>query len=167
MLYPRLVNQHLSSAQLILDELEHRADVDDTLQRAFQHSALYLLNSAYLCQLRAIAENYRCSDMPVINAIKALQAALVSVDIPAPEAREIEVLVNEGWLGELLQAHRQLCLPETAPLATAPMPGVSQSDITLRDESREQPAPKATKLRQWMLALEELVQRQSEMMAEY
>ena len=167
MTFRRRVNQHLFSAQLILGELEQKVDVSDAQQCAFQHSALSLLNSTYLCQLRAIAENYRCSDIPAINGIKTLQAALTTLDIPAPEAREIEVLVNEGWIGEFLQAHRQLCLPEPSPHATDPLPDVSQSDIALRDERVEQPVLNATQLRQWMLALEELVQRQAEMMAEY
>lgn len=167
MIYRRRVNQHLFSAQLILGELEHKADASDTLQCAFQHSVLSLLNSAYLCQLRVIAENYGCSDIPAINAIKTLQAALSALDIPAPEAREIEVLINEGWLGELLQAQRQLCLPEPSPLSTDALPGLSQSDITLRDESSAQPVLNANQLYQWMLTLEELVQRQAEMMSEY
>ena len=167
MTFRRRVNQHLFSAQLILSELEHQVDASDALQCAFQHSALSLLNSAYLCQLRAIAENYRCSDIPAVNGIKTLQAALTTLDIPAPEAREIEVLVNEGWIGEFLQAHRQLCLPEPSPYSIDPLPDVSQSDIALRDERVEKPVLNATQLRQWMLALEELVQRQAEMMAEY
>ena len=167
MIYRRLVNQHLSSVQLILSELSSQTNVVDSLQRAFEHSVLHLLNSAYLCQLRAIGESYRCSDIPAIGTIKTLQAALVAIDRPAPEAREIEVLASEGWLGELLIALEQLCLPAPSPLSTDLMPSTSQSDIALHDDSREQSVLDATKLRQWALALEELVQRQGEMMVEY
>ncbi len=165
--YRRLANQHLSSAQLILNELARQTRVGDSLQGAFQHSVLHLLNSAYLCHLRAIGENYHCSDIGAISAIEALQAALVAIDKPAPEAREIEVLASEGWLAELLIAHQQLCLPPSSQLSTEVMPSASQSEIALRDESREQPALNGAKLRQWLLALEELVQRQGEMMVEY
>lgn len=174
--YRRLANQHLSSAQLILTELARQTRAGDSLQRAFQHSALHLLNSAYLCQLRAIGESYHCSDIGAISAIQALQAALVAVDKPAPEAREIEVLASEGWLAELLIAHQQLCLPPSSQLSIEVMrsarqlsanQSASQSDIALRDDSREQTALNSAKLRQWLLALEELVQRQGEMMVEY
>jgi hypothetical protein len=170
-IYRRLANQHLSSAQLILNELARQTRVGDSLQGAFQHSVLHLLNSAYLCHLRAIGENYHCSDIGAISAIEALQAALVAIDKPAPEAREIEVLATEGWLAELLIAQQQLCLPASSQLFTEVMPSAnqsaSQSDIALRDDSREQPALNSAKLRQWLLALEELVQRQGEMMVEY
>lgn len=172
MIYGRLVNQHLSSAQLILTELARQASAGDSLQLAFEHSALHLLNSAYLCQLRAIGESYHCSDIAAISAVQTLQVALVAIDKPAPEAREIEVLASEGWLGELLIAQQQLCLPPPSQLSTDVMPSASQSsasqsDIALRDDSREQPVLNGAKLRQWLLALDELVQRQSEMMVEY
>lgn len=167
MIYRRLVNQHLSSAQLILTELAHQTSAGDSLQGAFEHSALHLLNSAYLCQLRAIAENYHCSDIAAISAIETLQAALVAIDKPAPEAREIEVLASEGWLAGLLIAQQQLCLPASSQTPEQVMPSTSQSDIALRDDSSEQSILNATKLRQWLLALEELVQRQGEMMVEY
>ncbi len=170
--YRRLANQHLSSAQLILNELARQTSAGDSLQGAFQHSALHLLNSAYLCQLRAIGESYHCADIGAISAIEALQAALVAIDKPAPEAREIEVLASEGWLAELLIAQQQLCLPPSSQLSTEVIPSASHSsasqpEIALRDESREQPALNGAKLRQWLLALEELVQRQGEMMVEY
>ncbi len=167
MIYRRLVNQHLSSAQLILTELARQTAADHSLQRAFEHSALGLLNSAYLCQLRVIGESYHCPDIAAISAIEALQAALVAIDKPAPEAREIEVLASEGWLAELLIAQRQLCLPVPSQPAIEVIPSASQSDIALRDDSRGQPVLNAAKLRQWLLALEELVQRQGDMMVEY
>ena len=167
MIYRRLVNQHLSSAQLILTELARQTSAGDSLQGAFEHSALHLLNSAYLCQLRAIAENYHCSDIAGISAIETLQAALIAIDKPAPEAREIEVLASEGWLAGLLIAQQQLCLPASSQTPEQVMLSTSQSDIALRDDSSEQSILNATKLRQWLLALEELVQRQGEMMVEY
>lgn len=167
MSYLRLANQHLSSVRIILDELDHRVETDAALQSAFHHSALSLLNSAYLCQLRAIAENYHCSDTSEINTIESLQTALVAIDKPAPEAQEIEVLVSEGWLSELLRAHQRLCLDETFQLPTTHTPRFVQSDIALHDEDGEQSPLSAPKLRQWKHTLEELVQRQSEMMTEY
>jgi len=167
MIYRRLVDQHLFSAQLILGELGHQGNAENGLQRAFENSALHLLNSGYLCQLRAIAENYRCSDIAAIRDILSLQAALIAIDKPAPEAREIDVLASEGWLGELLIAHQQLSLPAPSQLPQQVMPASSQSDIALRDDGRKQPVLDATRLRQWLLALEELVQRQSELMVEY
>ena len=167
MVYRRLVNQHLSSAQLILSELGHQTNADYSLQRAFERSALLLLNSAFICQLRVIADSYHCPDIAAISDIQSLQTALVAIDTPAPEAREIEVLASEGWLGELLIALQKLCLPAPSPLSTALTPSASQSDIALRDDSREQSVLNAAKLQQWFLALEELVQRQAEMMVEY
>ncbi len=167
MIYRRLVNQHLSSAQVLLTELAGQTGADLSRQRAFEHSALYLLNSAYLCQLRAIAESYHCSDIATINDIQSLQTALLAIDRPAPEAREIEVLVNEGWLAELLRVQQQICLPASSQIPEQVIPVTSQSDIALRDDSRGESVFNVDKLQQWLLALEELVQRQGEMMVEY
>jgi hypothetical protein len=167
MIYRRLVNQHLSSAQVLLSELVGQAGAGLARQRAFEHSALHLLNSAYLCQLRAIGESYHCSDIPAICDIQSLQAALIAIEKPAPEATEIEVLAIEGWLAELLIAQQQLCLPVSSKIPEQVIPVTNQSDIALRDDSREQAVLDATKLGQWALALEELVQRQGEMMVEY
>ena len=167
MIYRRLVNQHLSSAQVLLTELSGQASAGLARQRAFEHSALHLLNSAYLCQLRAIGESYHCSDIAAICDIQSLQTALVAIDKPAPEAREIEVLASQGWLGELLIAQQQLCLPASSQIPEQVKPVASQSDIALHDASRGEPTLNVGKLQQWFLALEELVQRQSEMMVEY
>ncbi|MEZ0147709.1 MAG: DUF6586 family protein [Candidatus Reddybacter sp.] len=167
MIYRRLFNQHLSSAQLLLTDLAGQINADLSRQRAFEHSALHLLNSAYLCQLRAIADNYHCPDIASISDIQSLQTALVAIDTPAPEAREIEVLASEGWLAELLKAQQQLCLPASSQIPEQVMPIASQSDIALHDDSRGESMLNVDKLQQWFLALEELVQRQGEMMTEY
>ena len=167
MIYRRLVNQHLSSAQVLLTELAGQTGAGLSRQRAFEHSALYLLNSAYLCQLRAIADSYHCSDIAAINDIQSLQAALLAIDSPAPEAREIEVLASEGWLAELLKIQQLTCLPASSQTPEQVIPITSQSDIALRDDSRGESILNIDKLQQWFLALEELVQRQGEMMLEY
>ena len=167
MIYRRLVNQHLSSAQVLLTELVGQTSAGLARQHAFEHSALHLLNSAYLCQLRAIGESYHCSDIAAINDIQSLQAALVAIDKPAPEAREIEVLASEGWLRELLIALQQLCLPASSQIPEQVIPVTSQSDIALHDASRGESTLNVDKLQLWFLVLEELVQRQGEMMVEY
>ena len=167
MIYRRLVNQHLSSAQVLLTELSGQTSAALARQRAFEHSALHLLNSAYLCQLRAIGESYHCLDIAAINDIQSLQTALVAIDKPAPEVREIEVLASEGWLGALLIAQQQLSLPASSQVPEQIIPVASQSDIALRDDSRDVPTLNVDILQQWFLALEELVQRQGEMMVEY
>ena len=167
MTYRSLLNQHLSSARLILAELSRQENASHSLQRALEHSALHLLNSAYLCHLRAIADNYHCGDVAVIADDQALLAALVAIDKPAPEAAEIVVLINEGWLGQLLKAQQQLCLPEPPQIPMQAIPAASQSYIALRHDEREEQELNADQLQNWLLALEELVQRHSEMMLEY
>ena len=167
MIYQALVNQHLASARLILAEGTRQENTGHFLQRAFEHSALHALNGAYLCQLRVIADNYHCGDIAAIGDIEALLAALVAKEILAPEAAEIKVLVNEGWLGQLLKALQQLFLPASPQIPTQVRPVASQSDIALRDDDREEPVLNADQLQHWLLALEELVQRQGEMMLEY
>lgn len=166
-MYQRLVNQHLSSARLLLEELSHQEDASLALRRAFEDAILHLLNSAYLCQLRAIADNYHCGNSTVIADVDTLLAALTVLDKPAPEAREIALLIDEGWLGELLKAQRQLCLPTSTQLFAPGMPAASQSDIALSVDSQGELALTVDQARKWLLALEELVQRQSEMMLEY
>ncbi|MBQ0718840.1 MAG: hypothetical protein KBT88_10745 [Gammaproteobacteria bacterium] len=163
--YQRLFNQHLSSAQEILAELA-REGLRPSLKRALEHSALHLLKSAYLCHLRAIADSYGCADAAEMTDIDALLSALTAIDKPAPEAAEIAVLLKEGWLGSFLNAQQQLCLPASLRGVAPPPPAVSQSAIALRDD-RDEPAPDADKLYSWLLVLEELVQRQGEMMQEY
>jgi len=172
--YRALVSQHLSSARLVLAQLSAQANTSQALQRALEHSALHLLHSVYLCQLRVIADNYHCADVAAICDIQTLQQVLAGADMPAPEAAEIEVLVVEGWLGELLKAHRQLCLPPTSAQTPAvAMPTTSRSDIALRDEGPEdlegpEDRPLNVKtLQGYWQRLDELVQRQSEMMLEY
>ncbi len=167
MIYRRLVNQHLSSARLLLAELTRQESANHSLQRAFEDSALHLLNSAYLCQLRAIAESYHCGNIFAITDIQTLLAALIVIDNPAPEAAEIEILVNEGWLAELLTAQQKLSLPEPLKTNDPVQRVVSQSEINLCDTSREEPTISVDTLRDWMAYLEELVQRHSEMMEEY
>ena len=167
MTYQALVNQHLASARCMLVEGSRQDSANDSLQCACEHSALHLLNSAYLCQLRAIAENYHVEGIPAISDIQTLLAALVALDISAPEAAEIVVLVREGWLGGLLVALQQLCIPTVSPVPNQVIPSVSQSDITLRDDPRVESLLNIDKLQRWLLALEELVQRQVEMMVEY
>jgi len=117
--------------------------------------------------LRAIAESYHCSDIAAICDIQSLQTALSAIDSPAPEAREIEVLASEGWLAELLKIQQQTCLPASSQTPEQVIPITSQSDIALRDDSRGESVLNIDKLQQWFLALEELVQRQDEMMLEY
>jgi len=165
--YQALVNQHLASARLILTEGTRQESGSPSLQRAFQHSALLLLKNACRCQLRVIADNYHCADIATIDNIQTLRAALAAIDSPAPEATEIEALVAEGWLGELLHAQRQLCLPASSQTPAQNLPSSRQSDIALHDESREESPLSVDKLQGWLQALEELVQRQSEMMVEY
>ncbi len=173
MSYRALVSQHLSSARLVLAQLSAHDNISQALQRALEHSALHLLHSAYLCQLRAIADNYHCTEIATINDVEALQRALAGADMPAPEAAEIEVLVLEGWLGAFLKAHRQLCLPTSTQAPAVVMPTTSRSDITLRDEGLEElegpeDRPLSVKtLQGYWQRLDELVQRQSEMMLEY
>jgi len=171
--YRALVSQHISSARLVLAQLSAHDNTSQGLQCALEHSALHLLHSAYLCQLRVIADNYHCAEIAAINDIQILQQVLTVADMPAPEAAEIEVLVLEGWLGELLNAHRQLCLPTSAQAPAVAMPTTSRSDITLRDEGLEdlegpedRPLNVET-LQGYLQNLEELVQRQNEMMLEY
>ncbi len=167
MSYRALVSQHLSSARLVLAQLSAQANTSQALQRALEHSALHLLHSAYLCQLRVIADNYHCADIAAISDIQTLQQVLAAADIPAPEAAEIEVLVLEGWLGEFLKAHRQLCLPASTQTLAVVTPTTSQSDITLRDEGLEDRPLSVKTLQGYWQRLDELVQRQSEMMLEY
>ncbi|PCJ37105.1 MAG: hypothetical protein COA75_04985 [Cellvibrionales bacterium] len=166
MLYLRLVNQHLSSARLLLAELSGHDNPGASLQRALEQSVLHLLNSAYLCQLRAIADNYHCPDIVTLSDIQALLAALAVNDSPAPEAAEILALSNESWLGEMLNTWRELCLPMPAQAYTESGATVSQSEISVREDSRELIVD-AEKLGYWLEALDELAQRHNEMMTEY
>ena len=166
MLYLGLVNQHLSSARLLLAELSGHDNPGASLQRALEQSVLHLLNSAYLCQLRAIADNYHCADISTLSDIQALLAALAVNDSPAPEAAEILALSNESWLGEMLNAWVQLCLPMPAQAYTATDATVSQSEISVREDGRELIVD-AEMLGCWLKALDELAQRHNEMMTEY
>ncbi len=167
MAYLTLVNQHLSSARFLLAELRATEQSALTLGRALEQSVLHLLNSAYLCQLRHIADNYQCADVAAIGDVQALLEALAVIGTPAPEAAEIAVLLDEGWLGEMLQALQQLCLPTALGSAVNMLAVASQSDIALRDDSQQQPGLNADTLQHWLLTLEELVQRHCEMMVEY
>ena len=166
MLYLGLVNQHLSSARLLLAELSGHDNPGASLQRALEQSVLHLLNSAYLCQLRAIADNYHCPDIATLSDIQGLLAALAVNDSPAPEAAEILALSNESWLGEMLNAWRQLCLPMPVQTFTASDATVSQSEISVREDIRALSVD-TEKLGCWLEALDELAQRHNEMMTEY
>ena len=161
------MNQHLSSVRAIFAELERQKSAPETLRCALEHGALQLLNSAYLCQLRAIADSYRCGNIAAISDAPALQEALAIIDRPAPEAAEIDVLISEGWLGALLEAHRQLCLPALCQVVKPLASVASQSDVALWNDDPKEPGVNVEKLQDWLLALEELVQRQSDMMVEY
>jgi len=165
-LYLRLVNQHLSSARLLLAELSGHDNLTASLQRALEQSVLHLLNSAYLCQLRAIADNYHCSDIATLCDIQALLTALAVNDSPAPEAAEILALSNESWLGEMLNAWGQLCLPTPTQAYTVSDATVSRSEISVREDGRELIVD-AEKLGYWLETLDELAQRHNEMMTEY
>jgi len=167
MAYLGLVNQHLSSARLLLAELRAAENAALPLRCALEQSVLHLLNCVYLCQLRQIADNYQCADVAAITDSQALLRALSAIGKLAPEAAEIVVLLDEGWLGEMLDARRVLCLPASLQSSVKMVPVASQSDIALRDDSRQTSVLNVDTLQHWLLSLEELVQRHGEMMIEY
>lgn len=163
--YHRLVNRQFTSAKLLLGELASnngdQRDQSKNLHRVFLESALHALSTAYLCHLRAIADNYHCIDVAAINDIQLLTQALSAVDRPSPEAAEIQHLMNEAWLGECLAAQRQLSLPE--PVASYN----GQADIILVDSQVAATALSSARIKLWMDAFSELTQRHRETMAEY
>ncbi|OUS12103.1 hypothetical protein A9Q89_06810 [Gammaproteobacteria bacterium 53_120_T64] len=167
MAYLTLVNQHLSSARLLLGELRAIEDSAVPLRGALEQSVLQLLNCAYICQLRHIGDNYHCADVAAVNDVPALLKALGTIGKPAPEATELAVLLDEGWLGELLRARRQLCLPASLQTSRRLTSRPSQSAIALHDDSGQASLLNADTLQQWLLAIEELVQRHCAMMIEY
>jgi len=66
----------------------------------------------------------------------------------------------------MLNAWRQLCLPMPAQAWAASDATVSQSEISVREDSRLLSVD-AEKLGYWLEALDELAQRHNEMMTEY
>jgi hypothetical protein len=115
------VNQRLYFARLHLQWLQQALDQQQVaakvVEQSLSESCLMHLVLAYRAYLAELAEAYSLSGASFDDA-EALIEALAGIHKESAEAREIQLLEEGGWLGEMCQRYTQLGASSMAAIAT-------------------------------------------------
>lgn len=164
--YLSTVNQKQFFAKLLLDKCLPATDPYGHADRALAESALYQLAAAYRAHLQAVAAAYQCANSADIADIGSLIAALQASNKHPAEAVEMDNLERDpnSWLALMLSAQQRLIEGDTGSRSVSiAKPGIALQDIT---EDREQGLSTA-RVRQWLMAFEEMSERHRAVMVEF
>jgi hypothetical protein len=171
--YLSAVNQKLSFVKQLLmlgDPIQSRIKDGHKNQHqevVLAQSATLQLYSAHYWHLQDIAYNYKLKDCSSVNDTGSLVAKLKAIGNDSVEAVELHHLATDSssWLNHLLSAHHQLYqLPE---VRQAQMDVNRLPVITLNKNSESGAVWTLEMTTDWMAKMQELVERQREMMVEF
>jgi hypothetical protein len=161
--YLSAVNQKLLFARQLLS----RADAKKNQQQdtVLTQSVAVQLHQAWLWHCRNVAETYKLQELDSVNCANTLAELLAGQGKTPSEATELQNLQNDprSWLSELLKAHHyiyQLPTIRRAEMDVDRLPIFSLDAPEVVDWSLE-------RAQLWLNNMQELVERQREMMVEF
>ncbi len=161
--YLSAVNQKLLFARQLLSHADSKKSQQQGT--ALSQSVAVQLHQAWLWHCRNVAETYKLQELDCVDCANTLVELLAGQGKTPSEATELQNLQNdpESWLSELLNAHQHIYLLPTIRKAEM---DVDRLPMIVID------APEAVdwsieRAQFWLSNLQELVERQREMMIEF
>jgi hypothetical protein len=165
--YLSAVNQKLLFARQLLSlaETKQGQKQGTVSSQSIAQSVAVQLHQAWLWHCRNIAENYKLQELDSVGCANTLVELLAAQGKTPGEATELQNLQNDpdSWLSELLKAHQhiyQLPTVRKAEMDVDRLPMIAVDAPDLVDWSLE-----CAQL--WLANMQELVERQREMMVEF
>jgi hypothetical protein len=165
--YLSAVNQKLLFARQLLAQAKAQAGTKKAQQQGtvLTQSVAVQLHQAWLWHCRSVAETYKLQELDSINCANTLVELLAAQGKTPGEATELQNLQNDpqSWLSELLKAHHyiyQLPTIRKAEMDVDRLPIFSLDAPEVVDWSLE-------RAQLWLKNMQELVERQREMMVEF
>jgi len=161
--YLSAVNQKLLFARQLLSQAS--AQKNQQQGAVFTQSVAVQLHQAWLWHCRCVAETYKLQELDSVNCGNTLVELLAAQGKTPGEATELQNLQNDpqSWLSELLKAHHhiyQLPTIRKAEMDVDRLPIFSLDAPAVVDWSLE-------RAQLWLKNMQELVERQREMMVEF
>jgi hypothetical protein len=167
--YLSAVNQKLLFAKRLLDtdirvSLAGRQDIHHAM--AIAQSATLQLERAWYWHLQDVASNYKIQDPEAVDSAGSLVMLLADEGKSPGEASELNNLASDeySWVSALLHAHGHLYGLPIARKAEMDAERLPMVAIDVGDDSIDWNVEKA---RDWLNKMEELVERQRDMMIEF
>lgn len=164
--YLSAVNQKLLFSRQLLSQAEAAGTKKAQQQgAALTQSVAVQLNQAWLWHCRNVAETYKLQEIDSVNCANTLVELLAAQGKTPGEATELQNLQNDpqSWLSELLKAHQaiyQLPTIRKAEMDVDRLPMIALDAPEAVDWSLE-------RAQLWLSSMQELVERQREMMVEF
>lgn len=167
--YLSAVNQKmLFAAQLLATDIKTSAagQQDYHQATAIAQSVAMHLQRAWYWHLQDVASNYKMQDPEAVGSAASLLALLDAEGKTPGEAIELEYLEsdNKSWVADLLNAHRHLYLLPVARRAQMDADRLPMIAVDISDDIIDWDIERA---RVWLSSMEELVERQRDMMIEF
>lgn len=161
--YLSAVNQKLLFARQLLSQA--RAKKNQQHDAVFAQSVAVQLHQAWLWHCRSVAETYKLQKLDAVECANTLVELLAEQGKTPGEATELQNLQNDpqSWLSELLKAHSNIYKLPTirkAEMDVDRLPMIALDAPEVVDWSLE-PA------QLWLDNMQEVVERQREMMIEF
>ena len=160
--YLSAVNQKLLFARQLLSQVDAKTAQQDT---ALTQSVAVQLHQAWLWHCRNVAETYKLQELDAVECANTLVDLLAEQGKTPGEATELQNLQNDSqsWLSELLKAHDHVYRLPTirkAEMDVDRLPLIAVDAPEVVDWSAE-------RANLWLANMQELVERQREMMVEF
>jgi len=161
--YLSAVNQKLLFARQLLSQPDSKKSQQQSA--ALCQSVAVQLHQAWLWHCRNVAESYKLQELESVDCANTLVALLAGQGKSPGEATELQNLQNEptSWLSELLKAHAyiyQLPTIRKAEMDVDRLPMIAVDAPEMVDWSLE-------RAQLWLRSMQELVERQRDMMVEF
>ena len=163
--YLSAVNQKLLFARQLLTHVSESNPKKAQHDTVLTQSVAVQLRQAWLWHCRNIAENYKLQELDAVDCADSLVELLAAQGKTPGEATELQNLQNDpdSWLSELLKAHQHIYrLPTVrkAEMDVDRLPMIALDAPEVVDWSLE-------RAKLWLSNMQELVERQREMMVEF
>ena len=160
--YLSAVNQKLLFARQLLSQADAKTAQQDT---ALAQSVAVQLHQAWLWHCRNVAETYKLQELDAVECANTLVDLLAAQGKTPGEATELQNLQNDSqsWLSKLLKAHERIYRLPTirkAEMDVDRLPLIAVDAPEVVDWSTE-------RANLWLANMQELVERQREMMVEF
>ncbi len=163
--YLSAVNQKLLFARQLLTHASQADSKKAQHNTALTQSVAVQLHQAWLWHCRNVAETYKLQELDSVDCANTLVELLAAQGKTPGEATELQNLQNDpqSWLSELLKAHRYIYLLPTirkAEMDIDRLPVIAVDAPEVVDWSID-------RAKLWLANMQELVERQREMMVEF
>jgi hypothetical protein len=167
--YLSAVNQKLLFAEQLLAtdiKLSVGGQQDSHQATAIAQSVALQLQRAWYWHLQDVASNYKMQDPEAVESAASLLALLVAEGKTPGEAIELNDLEADknSWVAQLLNAHRHLYIVPLARRAEMDADRLPMIAVDISGDSIDWDIQQA---RAWLSQMQELVDRQRDMMIEF